>query len=420
MSFHVPRGTSDVLPEQSPIWQYIEQQAVSISRTYNYNEIRTPIFEHTELFHRGVGETTDIVEKEMYTFKDKGDRNITLRPEGTAAVVRSYVENKMHGYAQQPVKLFYLGPMFRYERPQAGRTRQFTQFGVEAIGSEDPAIDAEVISMAMSFFQNLGLKDLSVEINSVGCSVCRPKHREALLEYLLKVQDQLGEEDRHRIERNPLRVLDSKDPKTQELTEDAPSILQYLCEDCRPHFERLKDYLTQLGVPYDVNPRMVRGLDYYTQTAFEIKAKGMSANDTICGGGRYNGLVEEIGGPQVAGIGFALSMERILVALQSQSIELPVDQSLDYYFVFLGKQAKLKGTAYMQELRKAGLRCDMDYLNRGMKGQMKSADRMMARYVMIMGDDEIEKGVVVLKRMDTGQQTEAPFSEVKEMILQSL
>jgi histidyl-tRNA synthetase len=412
MSIKIPRGTADILPGESELWQYVEAKARDISRRYNYAEIRTPMFEHTELFQRGVGESTDIVEKEMYTFIDKGDRSVTLRPEGTASVVRAYVENKLYGAPQQPSKLFYIGPMFRYERPQAGRMRQFTQFGVEAIGTKDPAIDAEVIGLAMQFYQELGLKDLRLELNSVGCAQCRPQHREALMKHLEGVANQLGAEDRARLERNPLRVLDSKDPQTQALTKDAPSIQSFLCEDCQPHFELVQNCLKEMNIPFIVNPRMVRGLDYYTQTAFEIMVEGIGAIGTICGGGRYNGLVEQIGGQDMPGIGFALSIERVLLALKTQGIQLPIDEQLDIFMVCLGDPAKHKGVSLIQDWRAAGLKVDKDYLDSKMKSQMKQADRLKAKFVAILGETELEKELVNLKNMATGEQIEVAFQDV--------
>lgn len=417
MTIKMPRGTADILPGEVEIWQYIEEKARDLCRRYNYAEIRTPIFEHTELFRRGVGETTDIVEKEMYTFIDKGDRSITLRPEGTASVVRSYVEHKLFGLPQQPTKLFYIGPMFRYERPQAGRTRQFTQFGVEAIGAKDPSIDAEVIALVMQFYQELGLKDLHLELNSVGCEKCRPKHREALINHLQGVKDQLGAEDQSRLTRNPLRVLDSKDPKTQLLTKDAPSILEFLCEDCTPHLQKVQEYLTEIGIPFTINPRMVRGLDYYTQTAFEIMVQGIGAIGTVCGGGRYNGLVEQIGGQDMPGIGFALSIERVILALQTQGIELPIKRHIDCYIITLGEAAKQKSVSLAHEWRSAGLRIDKDFLDRNMKPQLKAADRLSASYVAILGDNEIEKNVIVLKEMESGEQVEISYDEAKKIML---
>ncbi|MDQ0339534.1 histidyl-tRNA synthetase [Caldalkalibacillus uzonensis] len=417
MTIRIPRGTADILPGEVEKWHYVEAKIRDLCRRFNYAEIRTPIFEHTELFQRGVGETTDIVEKEMYTFVDKGERSITLRPEGTAAVVRSYVEHKLYADPKQPVKLFYVGPMFRYERPQAGRMRQFTQFGIEAIGSKDPLLDAEVIAMAMQFYAELGLTGLRLELNSVGCQTCRPKHREALVGFLQDVQDELGAEDRSRLERNPLRVLDSKDPKTRELTKDAPSILDYLCADCRPHFEAVQSYLDELGIPYVVNPRLVRGLDYYTQTAFEIMVEGIGAIGTICGGGRYNGLVAEIGGQDMPGIGFALSIERLLLALGTEGIELPIRDELDCFVVTLGETAKQKGLKLVQEWRQAGLKVDQDFLCRGLKGQLKAADRHKAKYAAIVGDNELAKGVVVLKNLATGDQQEYALAQAKAFLL---
>jgi histidyl-tRNA synthetase len=417
MSIKLPRGTADILPGEVELWQYVEEKARDLCRRYNYAEVRTPIFEHTELFQRGVGETTDIVEKEMYTFMDKGDRSMTLRPEGTASVVRSYVENKMYGLPGQPTKLYYIGPMFRYERPQAGRMRQFTQFGIEAIGSKDPSIDAEVIALAMQLYKELGLKDLDLEINSVGCNACRSKHKDALITHLQEVKDQLGAEDQSRLERNPLRVLDSKDPKTQELTKDAPSILDFLCEDCAPQFQKVQECLTEMGIEYTINSRMVRGLDYYTQTAFEIMVQGIGAIGTVCGGGRYNGLVEQIGGQDMPGIGFALSIERLLLALQTQGIELPIKRHIDCYLVALGEAAKQKSSSLVQDWRSAGLRVDKDYLDRNIKPQMKAADRLKAIYVAILGDQELEKNSVVLKEMMTGEQQELSYDKAKKLML---
>jgi histidyl-tRNA synthetase len=420
MSIKVPRGTADVLPGEVELWQYVEEKARDLCRRYNYLEIRTPIFEHTELFLRGVGETTDIVKKEMYTFTDKGDRSITLRPEGTASTVRAYVEHKMFGNPQQPTKLFYNGPMFRYERPQAGRMRQFTQFGVEAIGSKDPSIDAEVISLAIQLYKELGIKDLRLEINSVGCSECRPKHRDALIDHLKEVRDQLGAEDQERLEKNPMRVLDSKDPKTQELTKDAPSILEFLCDDCAPHLEMLQGYLAEMEIPFVVNPRMVRGLDYYTQTAFEIMVEGIGAIGTVCGGGRYNGLVEQIGGQDMPGIGFALSIERLLLALETQGVELPIKRNIDCYLVTLGEAAKNKSVPVVQKWREAGLRVEKDYLDRNIKPQMKAADRLGATFVVILGEDELSKNKVVLKDMTTGTQEELSFEEAQVRMLDTI
>lgn len=412
MAIHIPRGTADVLPGEVELWQYIEQKAREICKRYNYREIRTPIFEHTELFHRGVGETTDIVEKEMYTFNDKGGRSITLRPEGTAAVVRSYVENKLYGDPNQPTKLYYIGQMFRYERPQAGRMRQFTQFGVEAIGAHDPSIDAETIALAMRLYEELGLKGLKLELNSVGCKTCRPIHREHLITHLAERQDELCEDCQSRLERNPLRILDCKNETCKELTKHAPNITEHLCEDCSPHFEAVKGHLDRLGIAYEVNPRMVRGLDYYTQTAFEIMAEGFGAITTICGGGRYNGLVEQIGGNDMPGIGFAMSIERVLLTLKSQNIELPVQTDLDCFLIALGEAAEKEAVGLLDQLRSHGFAADKDYQGRKMKAQLKAADRYASRFVLILGEDELAKQVIMIKNMQTGDQQEVALKDM--------
>ncbi|MEW9667254.1 histidine--tRNA ligase [Ammoniphilus sp. 3BR4] len=412
MAIHIPRGTADVLPGEVELWQYIEQKAREICKRYNYREVRTPIFEHTELFHRGVGETTDIVEKEMYTFNDKGGRSITLRPEGTAAVVRSYVENKLYGDPNQPTKLYYIGQMFRYERPQAGRMRQFTQFGVEAIGAHDPSIDAETIALAMRLYEELGIKGLKLELNSVGCTTCRPVHREHLIAHLAERRDELCGDCQSRLERNPLRILDCKNEKCKELTKEAPNITEHLCEECSPHFEAVKQHLDRLGIAYEVNPRMVRGLDYYTQTAFEIMAEGFGAITTICGGGRYNGLVEQIGGNDMPGIGFAMSIERVLLTLKSQNIELPVRTDLDCFLIALGDAAEKEAVRLLDQLRSHGFAADKDYQGRKMKAQLKAADRYAARFVLILGEDELAKQAIIIKNMQTGDQQEVAWQDM--------
>ena len=350
----IPRGTADVLPEEAELWQYIEGKAKDICRRYNYLEIRTPIFEHTELFQRGVGETTDIVEKEMYTFTDRGNRSLTLRPEGTASAVRSYVENKMHGWAQQPVKLYYIGPMFRYERPQAGRMRQFTQFGVEAIGSQDPTIDGEVIALAIRLYEELGLKGLHVELNSLGDQESREAYRQALVNHFSPVIDDFCEDCQSRLDRNPLRILDCKKDALRDEMKNAPQILEYLNEESAAYFLKVKNHLDRLGIPYVVNPRLVRGLDYYNQTAFEIMEKGIGAVSTICGGGRYNGLVGQIGGVDMPGIGFAMSIERALLAMKTQKVEFPFQRSLDCYVIALGEEAEGEGFEIVRKVAKNG------------------------------------------------------------------
>ncbi|MBN6186470.1 histidine--tRNA ligase [Aneurinibacillus sp. BA2021] len=412
----VPRGTADILPGEVELWQYIEDKARDICRRYNYLEIRTPIFEHTELFQRGVGETTDIVEKEMYTFEDRGGRSLTLRPEGTASTVRSYVENKMFGLPQQPIKLYYIGPMFRYERPQAGRMRQFTQFGIEAIGSNSPAIDAETIALAMRFYEELGLTHLHVELNSLGDAESRQAHRAALVAHFKPHIHEFCTDCQSRLERNPLRILDCKKDADKELMKSAPVILDYLNEESSAFFAKVKKHLDDLGIAYEVNPNLVRGLDYYTHTAFEIMERGIGAVSTICGGGRYNGLVKEMGGDDMPGIGFAMSIERVLLALKTQGIELPIARELDCFIVGMGEEAQEKAFLLLDQLRRQGLAADLDFLGRKMKAQLKAADRLQAKTVAILGEDELARGVAVLKDMATGEQQEIAFEQVAEHI----
>ncbi|MCM2999883.1 histidine--tRNA ligase [Paenibacillus cellulositrophicus] len=409
MAYQKPTGTQDLLPGTVEKWQFVEEKARDLCRRFNYREIRTPMFEQTELFERGVGETTDIVEKEMYTFKDKGDRSMTLRPEGTAGVVRSYVENKLYG-EPDVTKLYYIGPMFRYERPQAGRYRQFHQFGIEAFGALDPAIDAEVVSLGYQFCKDLGLQGVTVEINSVGNPASRAAYREKLLAFLTPMKDTLCKDCQSRMERNPMRVLDCKIDQDKFI--DAPSILDSLDEECTTHFEQVKAYLTAMEVDFKVNHRLVRGLDYYTHTAFEYKAQGIGAIDTIGGGGRYNGLVGEIGGPDQPGIGFGIGLERILLILDKQEIDLQAVKPLDVYLVGLGEAADREITKQLYLLRKEGFAAERDYLGRKMKAQMKSADRLKARYTAILGDDELSRGEIALKSMETGEQQTVKLSEL--------
>lgn len=412
--FEKPTGTQDVLPGAVEKWQYIEGKARDLCRRFNYREIRTPMFEHTGLFERGVGETTDIVEGEMYTFKDKGDRDLALRPEGTAGVVRAYVQNKLYGEPDVS-KLYYIGPMFRYERPQAGRYRQFHQFGIEAFGAVDPAIDAEVISMGYQFYKDLGLKDVRVELNSVGNAPSRAAYREKLLGFLRPMKDNLCSDCQRRIERNPLRVLDCK--VDQDKFTDAPSILDSLDDECITHFEKVKMHLDIMGVEFTINPRLVRGLDYYTHTAFEYKAAGIGSIDTVGGGGRYNGLVEEIGGPDQPGIGFGIGLERILLILEDQKVELETANPLDVYFVALGEEADIEISKQLYFLRSQGFSAERDYLGRKMKAQMKSADRMSARYTAILGEDELKNGVIALKSMSTGEQQTVKLEELAQALV---
>ncbi|KSU87320.1 histidine--tRNA ligase [Bacillus sp. VT 712] len=414
MSVQIPRGTQDILPGKVEYWQFVEQKAREICRAFNYKEIRTPMFEHTELFQRGVGETTDIVQKEMYTFKDRGDRSLTLRPEGTAAVGRSYVTHKMFGNPNQPTKLFYIGPMFRYERPQAGRFRQFVQFGVEALGVNDPAIDAEVLALLMNFYQSLGLKKLKLVVNSLGDTESRQAHRQALIDHFSPRIGEFCSDCQNRLHKNPLRILDCKKDRDHELMNTAPSILEYLNDYSKEYFESVQQYLTDLDIEYVVDPTLVRGLDYYNHTAFELmsEADGFGAITTLCGGGRYNGLIQEIGGPETPGIGFALSIERLLSALEAENIELPVEKGIDCYVVTLGDAAKAKSVALVNKLRKAGFVAEKDYQDKKVKGQFKSADRLEAKYVVVLGDDELAKGVANVKDMALGEQEEVKLEEL--------
>lgn len=416
MSIRLPRGTQDILPGDVEKWQLIEKKAREICEKFQYHEIRTPIFEQTDLFLRSVGDTTDIVQKEMYTFDDRGGRSLTLRPEGTASTVRSFVEHKMFGYANQPVKLYYMGPMFRYERPQAGRYRQFVQFGIEAIGSDDPAIDAEVIALAMSLYKEMGLKKLKLIVNSLGDKDSRQAHREALINHF---QPRIGEfcsDCQNRLEKNPMRILDCKQDRDHELMKFAPSIIDYLNEESKVYFNKVQQYLTSLGIEFEVDSNLVRGLDYYNHTAFEIMsdAEGFGAITTLCGGGRYNGLTEEIGGPEAPGIGFALSIERFIAALDAEKVELPLNNGIDCYIVSLGEDAKDYTVGLLNKLRQAGFSAERDYLDRKIKAQFKAADRLQAKFVAILGDDELKANKINLKSMDSGEQKEMELASFIE------
>ncbi|MGM0921030.1 MAG: histidine--tRNA ligase [Bacillota bacterium] len=418
MSFQIPRGTQDILPGDVERWQYIENTAREICRLYQYKEIRTPIFEHTELFQRGVGESTDIVQKEMYTFQDRKGRSLTLRPEGTASTVRAFVEKKLYAQPAQPTKLYYIGPMFRYERPQTGRFRQFVQFGVEALGSNSPAIDAEVISLAMELYSAVGLKKLKLIINSLGDADSRKAHREALIAHFEPRIGEFCSDCQKRLQQNPLRILDCKVDRNHELMATAPSIMDYLNDESRAYFNKVQQYLTDLNIEFTVDPNLVRGLDYYNHTAFEIMsdAEGFGAITTLCGGGRYNGLVEDVGGPETPGIGFGLSIERFLAALDAENVELPIEQSIDCFVVALGDKAKDRSVSLVYELRKAGLTAEKDYEDKKMKAQFKAADRFKAKFVAVLGDDEIEKNIISVKNMETGSQVEVALDELTAYI----
>lgn len=420
MNINIQRGTQDVLPEQSAQWQYVMEKAREISRKYNYKEIRTPIFEATELFQRGVGDSTDIVQKEMYTFQDRSGRLITLRPEGTAPVVRSYVENKLHGLPQQPLKLFYSGPMFRYERPESGRMREFYQFGVEAIGSDDPAIDAEVIAMAMDFYEACGLDNLKLVINSLGDKESRSSHKHALIEHFSPRIDEFCEDCQARLEQNPLRILDCKLDREHPLQETAPAILDYLNDDSKRYFETVQRLLRDMDIPFVIDANLVRGLDYYTNTSFEIMLEEpeFGAITTLTGGGRYEGLIEELGGPSVSGIGFGLSIERLLMALNARDALPNVEKALDVYLVTVGDVAAEKGAGILRALRHEGLSADKDYLGKKVKAQFKAANRLQAAFTAIIGEEELAAGMVNLRDMSTGEEENIPIKRLAAHIKQ--
>lgn len=417
MAIHKPPGTQDVLPGTVEKWQLVEKTARDLCRRYNYREIRTPIFESTELYERGVGETTDIVEKEMYTFTDRGDRSMTLRPEGTAGVVRSYVENKLYG-GPDIVKLYYMGPMFRYERAQAGRYRQFHQFGVEAIGAEDPALDAEVIALGFRFFQEIGLSGVAVELNSVGTPAIRQAFRAELLAFLTPMRETLCKDCQSRMGRNPLRVLDCK--HDQDKFEGAPSMLDSLDEACRHHFDHVRSFLDDMGIPYVINPRMVRGLDYYTHTAFEYKAQGIGSIDTIGGGGRYNGLVADIGGDDKPGVGLGIGLERALLLLEKQNAASDAEAGTDVYLIGFGDSAARALPGLAQRLRASGVAAELDYQGRKPKALFKAAERTGAKLAAIVGDDELARGEIGLKNLASGEQRQVQMEQLESAIRQLL
>lgn len=415
MLTNAPRGTKDILPDTVGDWNYVEGEIRELCRRFGYSEIRTPIFEHTELFQRGIGEGTDVVDKEMYTFTDRGERSITLRPENTASAVRAYLQNKL--YAQSNlVKLFYIGSMFRYDRPQAGRMREFHQFGVEALGEANPAVDAEVILLAMNLLEGLGLKDLELSINSVGCPKCRSKYRTMLQDFFRDKLEDLCEDCRSRFERSPLRILDCKKDSDKPYMADAPKITDCLCEECADHFAKLKELLTSAGISFTHDPRLVRGLDYYTKTAFEIKYPPLGAQSAVAGGGRYDGLIEEMGGNPTPAVGFATGLERLLLALESQNLLPEKNRSVDAYVVALGEAAQAEGFKLLNSLRQQGLSAAMDFAGRSMKAQMKQANKLGAKYSVILGEDEIAEGVVMLRSMEDSSQAKVPMNQVAEKI----
>ena len=413
MITNAPRGTKDILPTQSPVWRYVENKIRDICARFGYEEIRTPIFEHTELFKRGIGEGTDVVDKEMYTFLDKGGKSITLRPENTAAVVRAYLQNKLYADGNL-TKLFYIGSMFRHDRPQAGRMREFHQFGVEAIGENNPALDAEVIILAVRFLESLGLKDLNLSLNSVGCPACRPNYQQKLKGFFADKLEDLCDDCKKRYDTKPLRLLDCKVDGDKDFMKDAPKMEDSLCDECRSHFEAVKEHLDAVGVKYSLDSRLVRGLDYYTKTAFEIKYSPLGAQSAVAGGGRYDGLVEEIGGNSTPAVGFAAGLERVLLALESQNLLPKLDIKTEVFVVALGDEAKLPAFKLLEELRKNGVKAAMDYSGRSMKAQMKQANKCAAPYVVIIGEDEVKNNAVQLKNMTNSEQETVAFDKIVE------
>ena len=415
MAIKAPKGTKDTMPRDSYKVQYIEKEFSELCRLYGFGEVRTPMFESTELFNRGVGETTDIVQKEMYTFEDLGHRSITLKPEGTSPAVRAFIES--HDYAEmQPTKYYYDTPCFRYERPQAGRLREFHQFGVENFGTPDMMADAEVIALASDFIKKIEIEDVELRINSVGCRECRPVYRKALQDYLRPYYEDLSDISKDRFEANPMRIIDSKDITDQRIAKDAPYMLDYLCDDCKAAFEALKTNLDAMGISYVVDPRIVRGLDYYTKTAFEFVTTKIGAQGTVCGGGRYDHLVEEIGGPSISGVGFGLGKERLLILMEQNDIIVDDPNVPDISVSFIGDKARLYALDLVHKLRACGVSAIIDTLNRNLKGQMKYANKLNARYSVVIGENEIEKGIVTLKNMNSGEQKEINAIDITKEI----
>lgn len=417
MKYQKPKGTADILPTQTTAWQYVEGVARKLFNQYRYHEIRTPMFENYEVFSRTSGETSDIVTKEMYDFNDKGGRHITLRPEGTAGVVRAFVENKLYGpEVQKPLKVYYMGPMFRYERPQSGRLREFHQIGVEAFGVDSPALDVEVMAMAVDFLHRLGLTGLKVALNTLGDVESRQAYRQALIDFLTPYEAELSDDSKERLHKNPLRVLDSKDEHDQEIVKDAPSILDYLTPAAQEHFNQVKGLLNELGIEYEVDPNMVRGLDYYNHTIFEIMSNAQAFGGkwmTVCAGGRYNGLVEQLGGPETPGIGFGIGVERLLLILEAEQGNLPIDDQLDVYVVGIGAKTDAATLRVVQALRQQGISADRDYLARKPKGQFKTASRLNARYTLTIGQQELANQTVNLKEMATGIERQVSLADVE-------
>ena len=415
MLTNAPKGTKDLLPGQVHKWHYVEGKFADICRRYGFKEIRTPMFEHTEVFARGLGDTTDVVQKEMYTFNDHGNRSITLKPEGTSGAVRAFIEHKQYAEVQ-PTKYYYNTDCFRYEKPQSGRLRHFHQFGIEVFGTPNMMADAEVICLAHDFLTDLGITEIELRINSVGCPECRKKYREALKAYLLPHYEDLCGTCKERFERNPMRIIDCKSEICQAIVKDAPRMIEYLCDDCRNAFEDLKSNLTAMGIDFTIDPNIVRGLDYYTKTAFEFVTTKIGAQGTVCGGGRYDHLVEELGGPPIPGVGFGLGIERLLLLMEANNAYFPEENRVDAFIAVMGDAAKAFGLKLARELRAKGITAEMDTLARNIKGQFKYADRLNARYTLVIGDNELEKGVVSLKDMVKSEQREIKIEDIYKEI----
>lgn len=415
MAIKAPKGTKDILPAEVYKWQYVEKKIAELCNNFGYKEIRLPVFEHTELFQRGVGDTTDIVQKEMYTFLDKGGRSITLRPEGTAGVVRSYIENGMASLPM-PIKLYYNITAYRYENVQKGRYREFHQFGVECFGSQGPLVDVEIISMLDMFFERLGIKGVELNINSIGCPECRGEYNRKLKEYFKPNLDKLCHTCKTRYERNPLRIIDCKEEGCKVYTKDAPALVDNLCEDCSKHFEGLKAGLDNLGINYKIDKNIVRGLDYYTKTVFEFVSNNIGAQGTVCGGGRYDGLIEECGGTSTPGIGFAIGIERLLMVMESQGIEIPKAEAIDVYIATIGERAQKYAQKLVYEIRQAGFSAETDLMGKSVKAQMKYADKLGATYSVVLGDNEVESNKAVLKNMKTGETKDISLETLIERL----
>ncbi|MBI4651567.1 histidine--tRNA ligase [Candidatus Desantisbacteria bacterium] len=414
MEINAVRGTRDILPDENIKWQYIEHIVRNIFARYGYTEIKTPIFERTELFIRGIGETTDIVEKEMYTFLDRKGRSLTLRPEGTAGAIRAFLEHKM--FASSPLtKLFYIGPMFRYERPQAGRYRQHTQIGAEALGSINPFVDAEIITMLINIFEHLGLKNLSVELNTVGCKECRPVYRDKLQEYLAASENELCEDCKNRLTRNPLRILDCKVSSCKEIVKNVPDIADSLCSDCQKHFDSVKKYLDLVEIKYIRNKFLVRGLDYYTKTVFEISYENLGAQNAVAAGGRYDNLIEELGGPSMPGIGFAMGIDRLVIAMDDQKISFPKEE-VDVFLAIMGEEVAKYAFNLIHILRKNDIHAEVLYENKSLKNQFSYAGKIGSKFVIIAGENEVLKNIITIKNMETKQQSEVNLEEAIAII----